>query len=401
MSYDLVNWKYIGHSVPTLGFGSNGTYVYTASSVTGPWQQKTKISTCYYDAGMLIDDDNTIYIAYGNTQLSVAQLSKDGLSQVKTQVVYQTPSTIGTLEGSRMYKIKGSYYIFATRPANGQYILKSTNGPFGPYEVKQLLLNLPGPISGGGVPHQGGLVQTPAGEWCYMAFVDSYPGGRVPALAPIGWGSDGFPVLQTSNGAWGTSYIAPLPLRPLESPSGIDYFNGTSLGPQWEWNHNPDTTRNTLSRRILGPTSSGTIILNVENMKDGDRAGFALLRDTSAWVGVRRDGTALKISMWSGLTMTSTWATANTGSEVSSASVSGTRFWLRVYADIHAGTGKQGYFYYSTDGKSFQKLGSLTLNQAWNFFPGYRYAIFNYATKTLGGSVLIESFKVDSPGLTT
>jgi beta-xylosidase len=460
MSYDLVNWKYIGHSVPTLGFGSkydmsggatayvkgiyastmryrasdntwfwygcieySGTYVYTASSVTGPWQQKTKISTCYYDAGMLIDDDNTIYIAYGNTQLSVAQLSKDGLSQVKTQVVYQTPSTIGTLEGSRMYKIKGSYYIFTTKPANGQYVLKSTNGPFGPYEVKQLLLNLPGPISGGGVPHQGGLVQTPAGAWYYMAFVDSYPGGRVPALAPISWGSDGFPVLQTSNGAWGTSYTAPLPLRPLESHTGIDYFNGTSLGPQWEWNHNPDTSkfsvkngltlsaatitndlykaRNTLSHRILGPTSSGTIILDVGNMKDGDRAGFALLRDTSAWIGVRKEGTALKISMWSGLTMTSTWATANTGSEVSSALVSGTRFWLRIYADIHAGTGKQGYFYYSTDGKSFQKLGSLTLNQAWNFFPGYRYAIFNYATKALGGSVLIESFKVDAPGLTT
>ena len=47
--------------------------------------------------------------------------------------------------------------------------------------MRQVLLDLPGPISGGGVPHQGGLVQTPNGDWYYMAFVDSYPGGRVPA----------------------------------------------------------------------------------------------------------------------------------------------------------------------------------------------------------------------------
>ena len=91
-STDLVNWKYIGHSVPTLSFGSKydmsggatayvkgiyastmryrasnktwywygcieygGTYVFTSSSPTGPWKQAAKISTCYYDAGLLID----------------------------------------------------------------------------------------------------------------------------------------------------------------------------------------------------------------------------------------------------------------------------------------------------------------------------------------------------------
>ena len=75
--------------------------------------------------------------------------------------------------------------------------------------MRQVLLNLPGPISGGGVPHQGGLVQTQAGDWYYMSFVDAYPGGRVPALAPITWSSDGWPVLQTVNGAWGASYPRP------------------------------------------------------------------------------------------------------------------------------------------------------------------------------------------------
>lgn len=461
-SYDLVNWEYVGHSVPTLDFGTKydmangtnayvkgiyastmryrasdktfywygcieytGTYVYTASSVTGPWRKRTKISNCYYDAGMLIDDDDTIYIAHGNTQLSVSQLSTDGLSEVKTQVVFDTPSSIGVLEGSRMYKKDGAYYIFTTRPANGQYVLKSTSGPFGPYILKELLLDLPGPISGGGVPHQGGLIETPSGAWYYMAFVDSYPGGRVPVLAPISWGSDGYPILQTSGGSWGVSYPNPLPLHKLKPHTGTDFFLGNSLGPEWEWNHNPDTTkfslmngitlstatvtndlykaRNTLSHRIVGPTSSGTIALNLGNMKDGDRAGFALLRDISAWIGVRKDGTQLKITMWSNLTMAQTpdWDTTSTGSEVSTVNMSNTRIWLRIYADIHPGPGRQGTFYYSTNGYKFIQLGNFTLNENWPFFPGYRYAIFNYATKRLGGSVQLKSFTLDTPGFTT
>ena len=61
--------------------------------------------------------------------------------------------------------------------------------------------NLPGPISGGGVPHQGGLVQTQNGDWYYMAFIDAYPGGRVPALAPITWTADGWPPCRRSTAA--------------------------------------------------------------------------------------------------------------------------------------------------------------------------------------------------------
>ncbi|WP_285786455.1 family 43 glycosylhydrolase, partial [Microbispora sp. NBRC 16548] len=133
----------------------------------------------------------TMYVSYGNTNISVAQLSADGKTEVRSQQVFSTPSSVGTLEGSRMYKRNGAYYIFLTRPANGQYVLKSTNGPFGPYEMRQVLLNMGGPVSGGGVPHQGGLVQTQNGAWYYMAFQDAYPGGRIPVLAPITWTSDG------------------------------------------------------------------------------------------------------------------------------------------------------------------------------------------------------------------
>ncbi|KFY31859.1 hypothetical protein V493_00730 [Pseudogymnoascus sp. VKM F-4281 (FW-2241)] len=458
-SKDLVNWEYIGHSLPTLDFGSKydmadgatayvkgtwastmryrasnktwywygciefgTTYVYSAPSAAGPWTQQGKIDVCYYDAGLLIDDEDTMYIAYGATEISVAKLSADGLSQVENQVVYNSPSEIGTLEGARMYQKDGAYYIFLTRPANGQYMLKSTTGPFGPYTNKELLLDLGSPIPGGGVPHQGGLVDTPEGAWYYMAFIDSYPGGRVPALAPITWGSDGFPILELVDGAWGASYTAPLPLTPV-SHTGTDSFPGTALSPQWEWNHNPDTAafavndgltlstasvtddlyhaRNTLTHRILGPTSSGTIVLDFGNMTDGDRAGLAMLRDSSAWIGIRKDGEETKISMWSGLTMTPTWETSSTGSEVTSEPISGTKVWLRIFADINVGTGKEASFFYSTDGESYKELGSMVLGNKWEFFMGYRYAIFNFATKALGGEVEVESFTVDAPGLTT
>jgi beta-xylosidase len=455
-SYDLVHWEYAGHSVPRLDFGSgaydlsggrayvkgiwasafnyrpsnstyywvgcvefNRTYVYTASAVDGTWQQRSQINNCYYDAGLLVDSDDTMYVAYGNTNISVAQLSADGLSQVRTQQVFTAPSSVGTLEGSRFYRRNGSYYIWLTRPANGQYVLKSSS-PFGPYELRQVLLNLPGPISGGGVPHQGGLVQTQNGDWYYMAFVDAYPGGRMPVLAPVTWTADGWPVLQTVNGAWGTSYPAPLPTRAVQPMTGADSFSGPVLAPRWEWNHNPDNTRwsfnsglrlqtatvtndlysarNTLTHRIQGPSSTATVELDITGLADGDRTGLAMLRDSSAWIGLRRDGSSTRVVMVNGLTMDSNWNTTGTGTEAAGAAVSGSRIWLRVNADIRPGSGRQARFSYSTDGATFTSLGpAFTLNNAWQFFMGYRFGIFNYATRALGGAVTVRRFDLTTP----
>ncbi|MGC4903360.1 family 43 glycosylhydrolase [Micromonospora echinospora] len=458
-SYDLVNWEYAGHSVPNLDFDSNNynltggrayvkgiwasafnyrksnstyywlgcvefnrTYVYTASSVDGTWQKKARINNCYYDAGLLIDDNDTMYVAYGNSTLSVAQLSADGTSQVRSQQVFTTPSNPGTLEGSRFYKRGNYYYIWVTKPANGQYVLRSTS-PWGPYEMRQVLLNMPTPVSGAGIPHQGGLVQTQNGAWYYMAFVDAYPGGRIPVLAPINWSSDGWPSVQTVNGGWGASYPypnVPRPPRQVKSMIGPDTFAGPTLDPRWEWNHNPDTTkfsmnnglrlqtatvtndlyaaRNTLTHRIQGPTSTATIQLDYSTMRDGDRSGLAMLRHLSAWIGVRRDGGQTRVSMVDGLAMDSNWNTTSTGTERASAAVSGGRIWLRVNADVRPGAGRQARFSYSTDGVTFTSLGpAYTLNNDWPFFMGYRYGIFNYATSSLGGSVIVNRFDLTTP----
>lgn len=253
-----------------------------------------------------------------------------------------------------------------------------------------------------------------------MAFVDNYPGGRTPVLAPITWGSDGFPAITTVNGGWGASYPYPVTENVLTSFLYTDSFTGTSLSPQWEWNHNPDPqyykvqngvtlstatvtdhlylARNTLTHRIYGPNSRATIQLRVNNMKTGDRAGLAMLRDSSAYVAIINQGSSFRISQVSGLTMDSNWNPSSDGSEIAGVNLpsSTTHIWLRVAANINPSPSDTAEFAYSTDGKTFASIGSpYTLNNAWEFFMGYRYGIFNYATQSQGGSVVLNSFTID------
>ena len=456
-SFDLVNWEIIGHSVPTLAFGdqydmvggnayrrgtwassmryrkSSGlwywigcvdfwvTYTYTAENITGPWKQAAQLpgGTCYYDCGLLIDDDDTMYVVYGATDVSVAQLAADGLSEVKSQGVFGA-STVGIdgIEGNRMYKINGSYYVLDDHPGDTTYIWKS-DSPWGPYVSKILIKNVGIPGSGGGYLSQGSLVQSPTGDWYFMSFIWAYPAGRMPVLAPITWGSDGFPILTTDDdGNWGASYPMPLPEHPLEPWTGTDTFKGPKLGPAWEWNHNPDTTkyavddgltlstatitddlyaaRNTLTHRTDGPFPNGTAIIDFSNMADGDRVGLAAFRDRSASIGVYRAGDTYTLTSVHNMTQNETsWETTSNGTVIAAQPVpdNTTRIWLRAALDSRGDGTKAASFYYSFEGTEFTALGpSYTMYTDWNYFMGYRFGIFNYATSSLGGSVRIESF---------
>jgi hypothetical protein len=45
---------------------------------------------------------------------------------------------------------------------------------------------------------------------------------------------------------------------------------------------------------------------------------------------------------------------------------------------------------------SFQSFGDPhTLDNDWQFFVAYRYMILNYATTALGGSIKVNSFKLE------
>ncbi|KAK0710179.1 arabinoxylan hydrolase [Lasiosphaeria miniovina] len=487
-SYDLVSWEPVTHSVPRLNFGakydlgpssqayvkgiwasslryrastdtfhwlgcveSSRTYIWTAAGTAAGrnrgavananwnWTSHTPpLASCYYDAGLLVDDDaaETLYVAYGNTRIRVAQLSADGLAEVKSQEVYAAAFTV---EGSRMYKINGTYYILVTRPAAAEYVLKSTTGPFGPYRLapKPLVSSIAGPLSSAGYAHQGSIVDTVDGKWYYVAFLDAYPGGRIPVVAPLTWTPDGWPQLVTDSAdRWGATY--PLPVvnsswaKAVPSPLGTDAFEGSALSHAWEWNHNPDdasgsgsgnkggglvlqtasvttdlfAARNTVTQRILGPKAAGTFRLDARGMRAGDRAGAVLFRDRAAYIGVwvdDKNSSAARLVVVSNLTLAQgTWATASAGTVVATgpalaADVLGD-VWLRVDADVTPAFGtsteRTATFAYSVDGgKSFARLGpAVAMSNSWQFFSGYRFGVFNHATRALGGEVTVKSF---------
>lgn len=99
---------------------------------------------------------------------------------------------------------------------------------------------------------------------------------------------------------------------------------------QMSWLHQLSCCRalGAATGRIQGLTATATATATVQlhhsaKMRDGDRAGLAPLRDSSAWIGIKRQGGAMRVVMVSGLTMDSNWNTAGTGHELASEDRSG------------------------------------------------------------------------------
>ncbi len=248
-----------------------------------------------------------------------------------------------------------------------------------------------------------------------MAFDDAYPGGRVPMLAPMHFDADGWPALKSDKGFSG-NYRYPSKPVPVPGVTGKDTFSGLKLSPQYEWNHNPVSSaysfaadgglilntatvtkalfhaQNTFTKRILGPSSSGTLELDISNMAAGDRAGLALFRDNMAYISYQDH----KISLWRNLSLGAGWETISDGFVEDSVRVKKKRtsLWFRLHANIAPESDKLGTFSYSLEGNTFQQLGTpYEMNTTYYFFIGHRWGIFNFATEELGGSVTVKSFE--------
>jgi len=107
--------------------------------------------------------------------------------------------------------------------------------------------------------------------------------------------------------------------------------------------------------------------------------------------------------MWNGVTLSENgWKPKSIGAQVASANISsssggggGGSIWLRTKVNVLPGT-QQGTFQYSTDGTTFVNLGNaVTIVNDKIFFMGWRYGVFNFATKARGGSVMVRSFSID------
>ncbi|KAL4916503.1 concanavalin A-like lectin/glucanase domain-containing protein [Aspergillus aurantiobrunneus] len=394
----LINWSLLGHSVPTLSFGSN----YDLAGNESAYNLSTWASTLRYREST----DQWYWIGCANFGRHTY-----GLSVLQTTQVFTFPPGCTGIEGNRMHKRNGTYYILNDCPSEGITEVWKSSTSFGPYTRKILNQGTASPVPGTGTPIQGSLVETEDGWWYFMSFAWDYPLGRVPVLAPISREEDGFPVLTTVDGAWGVEY--PLPVVP-ESPTGwdwtgVDTFEEDELSPAWQWNHNPDTeafslnrpgltlrtasvtgdlyaARNTLAHRLHGTLPYGVLELDFANMADGDHAGLAALKDASAWIGVVRNGTSYHLAAVHGLAMGQYGGTTITGRIVATAPIKQTRVWLKVSMDAAAAGSHEARFSYSLDGTAFTELGCVyELTTDYLFFVGYRYGVFNYATRALWG----------------
>ena len=144
--------------------------------------------------------------------------------------------------------------------------------------------------------------------------------------------------------------------------------------------------KNTYS--TIGPVCSGSTALDVSHMQDGDFAGLCLLQKNYGTVGVRISGGNKSIVM------------INAGSgkpeEMQSLPLTQNVVYFKAECDFR-NKKDSADFYYSLNGKEWTPIGTpLKMTYSLAHFMGYRFGLFNYATKNVGGYVDYDFFRIDS-----
>ncbi len=422
-SHDLVNWKIVNHALPRLvpadhfavprhGGGvwapairhhagrfwiyypdpDFGIYMITADDPRGAWSEPALVrgGIGLIDPCPFWDDDGRAYLihawsrsrAHVSNRLTLHALSPDGRTTLDNgTLIIEGDKLPGwhTLEGPKLYKRAGYYYVFA--PAGGvpqgyQAVFRSKN-ILGPYESRIVLEQGRTAING---PHQGAWVDTPSGEHWFLHFQDRGPYGRVVHLQPMTWrhdwpvmGSDphgsgkGEPVLEGRKPA--------LPTQPKAAPACSDEFSGDVVGRQWQWQANPqpgwaacDGRRSTLRlaavpapapdslwlapnllmQKFPAPAFTATARLDFSPVAEGDQAGLMVFGYSYAWIGLRQTAKGLRL-------VYRICPSAHEGGRERDAAtivVHQTPVTLRVAVDVRAWC----QFSYSLDGRVFNHL---------------------------------------------
>lgn len=395
--------------VLTFSQTTGSSHLYTTNDVkNGPWKE-TRLPF-WHDPSLILDDDGRNYVVFGNGNISIIELNAE-LSGVKTgglsKVLLTDPASVAgagglRAEGSQVYKHNGHYYVFNICWPNGgmrTQICSRGKTLTGAFETKMVLKS-------NGVA-QGNIIQMKDSSWMGYLFQDNGAVGRSPWIMPVTWQND-WPVF---NG--GTAPVS-FTLSSVSSgdASGCvtsDNFSDTTLKLEWQINHNPDNVnwslsrrpghyriktgrvdngflnaRNTLTQRSFGPKCSGRTSLDVSGLKDGDCAGLAALQAKYGFVGVKKNGTSNTIVMNNGST------------QVATVSLTQNRIYLRIDMNFSNKTDKATFFY-STDSINWKAIGN-TLEMSYDLahFMGYRFALFNYATKSTGGIADFDWFQIGS-----
>ena len=403
--------------------GSMGdTYIFTADKAEGPWKIVSRMRH-FHDCSLFFDDDDRVYVVYGTGEMM--ELKKD-LSDViegtHRHIFKREADETGLLEGSRMIKHNGKYYLLMISHvyAPGRHrreVCYRADNIQGPYEKRTILQSEFGGFS---YEAQGTIVDTQDGDWYGIIFQDRAGVGRVLTVMPCRW-IDGWPMLGDEEGK------VPARVRPLKSgePAKFivcaDDFSGEKLGLHWQWNHNPvdkawslterpgylrlKTARvvpnlylapNTLTQRMEGPKCTGSVALDLSKMKDGDIAGLAAFNDNSAVMAIKKVGKKLTLELSEQKVKLSQREKIVENVDikvVESVELKQQKIWLRIDANFVPRTDIAN-FSYSLDGKEWTKIGGdYRMGFDWQrFFMGTKFGIFNYATKKVGGYVDIDEF---------
>lgn len=410
------------------------TYLYRSKDIIGPWRKST-IDGFYHDNSLLFDDDGRIYIAYGNKQIYITELNEEmtgpkpgGLHKM---VVEDTSDVRLGYEGTHFYKINGKYYLFFIHWGKAENA-RRTEACFvsdcidGPYTGGDVLDDDRGYCNQGVA--QGGIVQTPQGEWYAILFQDSGAVGRIPVLVPVSWKND-FPVfgiegkvperVQVSDNRPGHLY------EPIYGDDDFSYEpdeNGKfHLRAHWEWNHIPDadlwtidreksalclTTGklcenvtqavNTLTQRLIFPGSDVMVTVDGDNLNEGDVAGLCMLQGDYGLVGIRREkGQYYAVMLVRPSEKENVMAgpvDKTVGKELVRLSLSGSQVTFRVKTNFM--NRKDTAQFFIKNGEEWQKFGEeMKLYFKLDYFCGVRAGLFCYSAEKTGGMAEFTDFR--------
>ncbi len=462
-SRDLVHWRILGHVLPRLPFApeydmpgphtltdaiskpvggtryaggawapsirhhagrfyvywatpDEGVFMATATRADGPWSTPVKVidQPMLEDPCPFWDDDGTAWLVHsrhGAGPLILHRMSADGTRVLDTgTTIVEDKVNLPILEGPKLYKRDGWYYILAPFGGveKGAQVALRARDIRGPYEQRVVLRQGTTKLEG---PHQGGWVDTPSGQGWFVHFNSTGAFGRISYLEPLrwvdGWPLIGAPIPGSSAGqpvdrlAVPDTRNSPAPYRLQDS----DDFSTSTLGPQWEWNHNPDdrawslrarpgflrltalpaehlvTARNTLTQILQGPSSRITARLDPRRMVDGQRAGLSLFGVRPSWIGLVRAAGKTRVTL------------AHEGVETAGPVLTGPRIDLR--ADVTAD--QRVAYSYSLDGKTFVSIGMPTPLARFSWWKGSRPALFTFTRDRPGGSIDVDRVVVDTP----
>lgn len=438
-SKDLVNWKIVNYALkkvepveyyneprhgkgvwaPSIRFHGGMYYIYWGDPDFGIFMVKTRDPYGEWDAPVLVkagkgmidpcplwDDDGRVYLAHAwagsrakfNSVLTVCELNKEGTKVISDPVlVFDGNDGVNhTIEGAKFYKRNGFYYLFA--PAGGvvsgwQLVMRSKD-VYGPYEARIVMAQGKTDING---PHQGGWVDTPAGESWFLHFQDKGAYGRVLHLNPMKWVND-WPVIGVDKDGDGcgdpvSRYRKPKTGKtyPIETPVESDEFDTRKLGLQWEWHANYQdvfgfTTNmgyariyghelsphfknfwevpNLLMQKFPAEEFTATAKLKVSAKDDGQLSGLIIMGWDYSWIGVEKQGekfllkqAVCKDAEQGNLEQVSTLAVLEPSRKFEAGLFP--NYEREIYIRVHVGKGAYCRFSYSLDGKKFTEAGTL------------------------------------------